>query len=61
MSKKFTSIPQAERIAKKLIRQGTFNWLNSGAESGFTSDINIEDLKRIQLIPRILTKNRITE
>jgi len=57
VSKNFTSIPQAERIAKKLIRQGTFNWLNSGAESGFTSDINIEDLKRIQLIPRILTKN----
>ncbi len=58
MLKKFTSIPQAERIAKRTIRSGTFNWLNSGAENGFTSDANIEDLKKINLIPKILIKNK---
>jgi isopentenyl diphosphate isomerase/L-lactate dehydrogenase-like FMN-dependent dehydrogenase len=57
MLKNFTSIPQAERIAKKSTRIGTFNWLNSGAENGFTSNVNIDDLKNIRLIPKILTKN----
>jgi len=58
VTKKFTNIIQAERIAKKLIRKGTFNWLVSGAEDGHTCNCNIEDLKKIKIIPRILTKNK---
>lgn len=54
---KFTTISEAERIAKTKIRSGTFNWLNSAAEDGFTAKKNLEDLSNIQIIPKILTKN----
>lgn len=55
--KKFTNILEAERISKKLIRSGSYNWLVSGAEDGFTCKKNTQDLERIQIIPKILTKN----
>ena len=55
--KTFTNILEAERISKKIIRSGSYNWLVSGAEDGFTSNKNIKDLQRIKIIPKILTKN----
>ncbi len=53
----FTTLREAESLAKKKIRKGTFNWLNSGAEDDFTYRKNISDLEKIKIIPRILTKN----
>ena len=53
----FTNILEAERVSKKIIRSGSYNWLISGAEDGFTSKKNIEDLQRIKIIPKILSKN----
>ena len=55
--KTFTNILEAERISKKIIRSGSYNWLVSGAEDGFTSKKNIKDLQRIKITPKILTKN----
>ncbi len=57
---KFTTIQEAEFLAEKKIRKGTFNWLNSGAEDGTTYQNNSEDLKKIKIIPKILVKNKIT-
>ena len=53
----FSSIYQAEKKSKKKIRSGTFKWLNSAAEDGFTSNKNLIDLQNIKIIPRILSKN----
>ena len=58
MKKKiFSTIRKAEELAKKKIRLGTFNWLNSAAEDGLTAKKNINDLNNIKIIPKILTKN----
>ena len=54
---KFTTIREAELLAKKKIRKGTYNWLNSGAEDGHTYEKNVEDLSKIKIIPKILVKN----
>lgn len=53
----FVTIREAEKIAKKKIRKGTYNWLISGAEDGWTNEKNFIDLKKIKLIPHILKKN----
>ncbi len=55
--KKFTNILEAERLAKKNIRLGSYNWLISGAEDGFTTNKNKDDLEAIKIIPKILSKN----
>lgn len=57
MKKLFYTVRQAEELSKKRIRQGTFHWLNSAAEDGYTADKNLSDLKNIKIIPRILSKN----
>lgn len=57
MKKMFSTIRQAENLAKKKIRLGTFNWLNSAAEDGHTAKKNLVDLQSIKIIPRILSKN----
>lgn len=56
----FTTVQEAEYLAKKKIRKGTFNWLNSGAEDGETYQNNSEELKKIKIIPKILIKNKNT-
>ena len=56
----FTTVQEAEHLAKKKIRRGTFNWLNSGAEDGETYQNNSEELKKIKIIPKILVKNKNT-
>ena len=58
---KFTTIREAEGLSKKKIRKGTFNWLNSGAEDGYTYNKNIDELSKIKIIPRILVKNKNTK
>ena len=54
----FKTLREAENLAKKKIRKGTFNWLNSGAEDDFTYVKNITDLQKIKIIPKILVKNK---
>lgn len=54
---KFNSIPESEKIAKNKIRKGAFNWLISGAEDNHTTDQNINFLKQIKILPKILSKN----
>ena len=56
LSKNFTNLLEAEKIAKTLIRKGTFYWLFSGAENNFTTSQNIEFLKKIKIYPQILSK-----
>lgn len=58
---KFTTLREAELLAKKKIRKGTFNWLNSGAEDDYTYKKNFLDLEEIKIIPKILIKNRNIE
>lgn len=57
MKKIFSTIGQAENFAKKKIRLGTYYWLNSAAEDGYTAKKNFSDLQSIKIIPKILTKN----
>ena len=52
----FTTIREAEFLAKKKIRKGSFNWLNSGAEDNYTTDLNISFLNSIKFYPRVLNK-----
>lgn len=54
---KFVTLREAENIAKKKLYKGCFDWLNSGAEDNFTSNLNIKDFNLFKLIPRVLTKN----
>ena len=53
----FSTVQKSEELAKKKIRIGTFNWLNSAAEDGLTAKKNIRDLDNIQILPKILSKN----
>ena len=54
---KFNSVQECEKIAKKKIRKGSFNWLVSGAEDNYTSDQNINYLKKIKILPKVFAKN----
>ena len=51
--KKFRTIQQAQIFTKKLSK-GAFNWLIAGAEDNFTEKLNVEDLNKIKIIPKIL-------
>jgi len=50
----FTTIRQAEIVASKKIRSGTFRWVQAAAEDGFTAKKNILDLNNIQILPKQL-------
>ena len=52
--KNFSTINQAESFAKKNIRKGTFDWLQAGAENGFTRNKNIKDLENLKILPKVL-------
>lgn len=52
----FATIRQAENSAKKIIRKGTFQWLQAAAEDGFTHHENIKDLDSIKILPKHLSK-----
>ncbi len=51
---KFKTIQQSEILAKKKLSRGTFNWLIAGAEDNFTEKLNVQDLNKIKIIPKIL-------
>ena len=53
MFNSFVSIREAKKLAKKKIRNPTFQWLESGAEDNLTYDKNILDLDNIKITPRI--------
>ena len=60
MKKKlFSTIRQAEEIAIKKIRTNTFKWLQAAAEDGFTDEKNKEDLKKIKILPKLLSLSGI--
>ena len=52
--KNFSTINQAESFIKKNIRKGTFDWLQAGAENGFTRNKNIKDLENLKILPKVL-------
>ncbi len=56
MKNKFASIRQAEQLAQKKTRKGTFNWLQAAAEDGFTNNKNFLDLNSIRILPKQLSK-----
>ncbi len=56
MKVKFASIRQAEQLAQKKIRKGTFNWLQAAAEDGYTNEKNFIDLNNIKILPKQLSK-----
>jgi len=51
----FETVRQAEKLASKKIRAKTFQWLQAAAEDGYTNYKNIEDLKKIKIIPKQLS------
>ena len=55
--KKFETIRQAQQLASKKIRKGTFQWLEAGAEDNYTTDLNINFLNSVKFIPKVLSKN----
>ena len=55
--KSFVTIREAEKLSKKKIRKGSFNWLSSGAEDNFTAQLNISFLENIKIYPKVLSKN----
>ncbi|MBH09651.1 MAG: hypothetical protein CMG74_04710 [Candidatus Marinimicrobia bacterium] len=57
MKIKFTTIREAESLAKKKIRKGTFNWLASGAEDDTTTKLNSTYLDKIKIYPKVFAKN----
>lgn len=54
MQNDFVTIREARLKAKKKIRNGTFQWLESGAEDNYTAEKNILDLNSINISPRLL-------
>ena len=52
----FTTLREAEELAKKKILWKKFNWLQSGAEDEYTLKKNLEDLSKIKILPRHLNK-----
>jgi len=55
--KRFVTIREAEKLAKKKIRKGTFNWLASGAEDDKTTKLNSSYLDKIKIYPKVFAKN----
>lgn len=54
MKNEFNTIRQAEIVASKKIRSGTFRWVQAAAEDGLTAKKNILDLNNIQILPKQL-------
>ncbi len=52
----FATVRQAQRLAEKKIRKGTFRWLQAAAEDGFTHEKNLIDLNNLRIIPKHLAK-----
>jgi isopentenyl diphosphate isomerase/L-lactate dehydrogenase-like FMN-dependent dehydrogenase len=52
----FVTLREAELLAKKRIKNKTFQWLQSGAEDNYTLDKNFLDLKKIKIKPKHLNK-----
>jgi len=52
MRNSFVTLREARNLEKKKIRNGTFQWLESGAEDNYTSDLNLSDLNKIKIIPK---------
>ncbi len=57
LDKKIKSLPQLKSLAKKNIFKKAWNWLENGAEWGNTTFLNIEDLKKVKIVPRIFSYN----
>ncbi len=55
--KSFVTIREAEKLAKKKISKGAFNWLESGSEDNFTTNLNTEYLNKIKILPKVFAKN----
>ena len=51
------TLNEFEKLAKKKIRSGTFKWLESAAEDGFTDKANRDDLEKIMIEPRIFNSS----
>ena len=51
----FETVRQAEQVAAKNIRKETFQWLQAAAEDGFTHQKNIDDLRKIKILPSQLS------
>ena len=52
----FTTLREAEKFSKNKIFWKKFDWLQSGAEDGYTLQKNFDDLKKIKILPRHLNK-----
>jgi len=52
----FRTLRQSEKLAKKKVSRASFEWLQAGAEDGYTRDKNFIDLNKIQIIPKFLNK-----
>lgn len=55
--KKFETIRQAQQLASKNIRKGTFQWLEAGAEDNYTTESNVNFLNSVKFVPKVLSKN----
>ncbi len=58
--KKFVTLNEIYEAAIKKTRKKTFIWAESGAEDDYTTKKNIEDLKLVQITPRVLRKIKKT-
>ena len=56
MKNKFATLRQAENLAEKSSRKGTFKWLQAAAEDGYTHKKNFYDLNKIKILPKQLAK-----
>ena len=56
MKNKFATLRQAENLAEKSSRKGTFKWLQAAAEDGYTHKKNFDDLNKIKILPKQLAK-----
>lgn len=53
---KFSTLRQSEEMARKKVSKSSFEWLQAGAENGFTREKNFIDLNKIKIIPKFLNK-----
>tara|TARA_B100000579_G_scaffold432158_1_gene448510 strand:+ start:1234 stop:2271 length:1038 start_codon:yes stop_codon:yes gene_type:complete len=52
----FTTLREAEKFAKKKVFWKKFDWLQSGAEDNYTLKKNFDDLEKIKILPKHLSK-----
>ena len=55
--KKIRCLPQFKEFAQKSIFKKTWNWLENGSEWGNTANLNLKDLRKIKIIPKIFSYN----